>query len=147
MEEIINKLKETVTPILEKYAAAKFNFIKKMEKYCTSEVYHITKNAYEADALKKERGYTKSMSQYFHKSKSDLKAKIKKDADAKFLSAEKAAYKKLKGVKIDTIELLHFDEMSAEWLINGIKHFSYEFIYAGGYNIQCLHFRMICKLK
>jgi hypothetical protein len=72
-----------------------------------------------------------------------IKAKYTKKAEKFLQDVGKYVEAKLKGVEINSIENLYFGFNNGAWKINGEKCFRFETIHAGGYNIQCLHIRVI----
>jgi hypothetical protein len=149
MKKIIEQIKETIKPKMEIWKADRFTFLKNLEAYCKSTVYKegVGCDAYGIHALKTKHGYSKSMERYFSRSEADLKLMIEKDAAEKMFNIERAAYKKLKGVVVETVENLGFTDTAGSWLINGNKVFRYEVIPAGGYNVQCFHIRTLFYFK
>lgn len=143
MKKTIEQIKETIKPKMEIWKADRFTFLKNLETYCKSTVYKEGVGTYNIHALKVKHGYTKSMERYFSRSEADLKKMIEKDAAEKMFNIERAAYKKLKGVVIETVENLGFSDNAGSWLINGNRVFRYEVIPAGGYNVQCFHIRVL----
>ena len=153
LTETIEKIKESIKPHIDEWKNARYEFIKKLEVYCRSTVYKDAeesgkrRDAYLIHDLKTKKGYTKSMERYFGRSEADLRELIDKDAEAKMFTIERAAYKKLKGVEVKTVENYYYGDAAAKWLINEEKMFGYEVIFAGGYNIQCLHIRVLFSYK
>jgi len=71
-----------------------------------------------------------------------------KKADRFLENIAKYVEDRLKGDVITSIENIHLSGFSSgSWKINGNKIFSFRTILAGGYNIQCLHIRVIYSYK
>jgi len=163
--EIINAIKNQVQPIMDDWKVKMLDHVKKLEKYCLHEVYQEADKRKEEYAgknygrtmfihkLKVKKGWTKALDKMFHRSEEDLNAMIEKEAEAKLSKIDIAVSKKLSKINVHKIELLHFNTNSIEgyvegaWKINDEKIFSFRTIYAGGYNVQCLHYRTIYKFK
>lgn len=94
----------------------------------------------------------------YSKDKANYKAYLAKQAKNKLLKIEVAVEKKLKAdieniadVKEKYINIGKDGQVEGLWTITlkdgSTKNFSFESIYAGGYNIQCLHLRTIYRYK
>jgi hypothetical protein len=94
----------------------------------------------------------------YSKDKANYKAYLAKQAKNKLLKIEVAVEKKLKAdieniadVKEKYIKIGKDGQVEGLWTITlkdgSTKNFSFESIYAGGYNIQCLHLRTIYRYK
>ena len=86
-----------------------------------------------------------------YESPTGIRAKVEKDAVQKLKKIDVAVAKKI-NFDVTAVEQLYVTEgkdgyVEGAWLLNGEKTFSFETIYAGGYNIQCLHVRTKYKLK
>jgi len=46
----------------------------------------------------------------------------------------------------DDLVVIYGEDFCGEWVING-HHVKLDVIWAGGYNIQCLHCRVLCSVK
>jgi hypothetical protein len=153
LKETIEKIKESVKPEMDKWKEDRATWLKELARYCCHDVYReceekgLKKDAYTIHAMMAKKGYTKSCERYFHRSHEDFMELIEKDAETKMFNLERAAYKKLKGVDVKKVEKLWFHDNAGAWLINDEKTFSYEVIIAGGYNVQCLHIRVLFKFK
>ena len=81
-----------------------------------------------------------------------IREKMEKEAAAKLKKIDVAVAKKI-NVEVTSIEKLYFNTTGKDgyvegaWKINGEKVFSFDTIYAGGYNIQRLHIRTKYKFK
>lgn len=152
IDQIIEKITETIVPTIDLWKVEFFDYIKDMETYCKQTVYQEAKGAANIYRLKEKKGYTKAMEKYFGRTPDDLKGLIQKDAEAKLAKINVAVNKKLAGIVVESVELIKFNMEAKDgfcegaWLINGSKVFSFKVIYAGGYNIQRLHYRTIYKL-
>jgi len=159
MKEIIETIKKSVKDQMDQWQEDRYKILKDLELYCTKTVFEETRGLkgfaktnrqYE---LQSKKGWSKSMTRYFHRSKESLKEMIKKEAVEKLEKIDVAVSKKLKDVKIKTIKNVWFNSREIDgyigggWIINGDKTFSFESIYAGGYNIQRLHIRTLYKFK
>ena len=157
MQQIIDKIKETTTEKMNLWKIEMFHMIKKMEKDCSDLYddprYLENKNSYTMASLKRGIGWTPSIDSFMHRSVDDLRKKIEKEAKNKLLKIDVAVKKKLKDIDVKLVEEISFTPWSANgfcegsWLINGSRVFSFRSIYAGGFNIQCLHVRTIYKFK
>lgn len=152
-EQIIAKIKETIAPEIENWEAQAFAYIKNLEKYCKEDVYKEAKGATAIFQLKTKAGWTKAMDKFFGHRPEDLKKLIHREAEAKLSKIDVAVAKKLEGVDVKSVEMIHFTTQAKDafcegsWRINGDKVFSFRTIYAGGYNIQQLHIRTLYTYK
>ena len=169
-ETIINVIKDQIRPAMDVWEDDMYNFIKDLQEYCTKTVYNdyedqkgsfnlmgnYTANeskSYIIHILKERNGYKKTYERFFHRSETDKKDMIHKEASHKLNKIDVAVKKKLNGVDIEKIEMLGFNAYSANgfcdgaWKINDNKVFSFRGIYAGGYNIQCHHVRTLYTYK
>lgn len=154
-KSIAREIKESVEPLMEKWQEDMFRNIKNLEQFCKVDVYKIKPrpNTYEIHRLKRERGWAVSMERWFGRREIDLKEMIRKESNAKLEKIDIAVCKKLKGVDVEKIEKIDFTVTGKDaycegaWRINDDKVFSFHTIYAGGYNIQCLHIRTIYSYK
>ena len=160
LNAIADQIKETIKPLMVKREASFYAFIKTLSAYCSQGVYQEARelnngrrvDAYTIYDMKVAHGYNKSLERYLGRRDEDLNAMIAKDTVTALLKINVAVAKKLANVDVKTVDLLHSrigNDGYAEgaWKINGNLIFSFETIYAGGYNIQCLHIRTIYHLK
>jgi len=158
-KEIVNQIKETVKPLMEKWEVNFREFVKEIEEYFYVGVYEENPEAKRNVELKfnllKRKGYTQAMYDLFTRvrSEEDIKNRIHKEAETKLSKIDIAVTKKLKKVEVETVENLFFRTTGIDcyaegaWKINGEKIFSFRTIYAGGFNIQCLHVRTLYSYK
>lgn len=94
----------------------------------------------------------------YSKGKEKFKAYLNKEAQKKLLKIEVAVERKLEAdieniveVKEEYIKIGNDGQVEGAWTITlkdgSTKNFSFESIYAGGYNIQCLHLRTLYRYK
>lgn len=93
------------------------------------------------DLLKGEQNYIR------WESPEKIKQNYRKKANKFLENISQYVETRLEGENIISIENLHINLNSGAWKINGNKLFEFRPIYAGGYNIQCLHIRIIYSYK
>ena len=97
-------------------------------------------------------GYTKGdINMASYEPETVIRNKAIKDAAHKLAKIDVAVAKKI-NFDVASIEKLYLNEgkegyIEGAWKLNNEKVFSFDTIYAGGYNIQCLHVRTKYKLK
>ena len=52
----------------------------------------------------------------------------------------------IKGIDADDFQIVYGRDFTGLWIIDGFR-VSIKVIWAGGYNIQCLHNRVLCQVK
>ena len=156
---ITEKIKESIKPAMDSWVNDMEAFLTKLERYCVHEVYDdpelkgYNNAAYKIEELKKKAGYTKSCYHFFHRPAGEKRLLLEKEAATKLSKINVAVAKKLKGVNVKDIKLLHFSTTSADyycegaWKINNDKVFSFRVIYAGGWNFQVAHVRTLYMYK
>ena len=158
---ITEKIKESVKPAMDSWVNDMEAFLTKLERYCVHEVYDDPEavsvktynNAYKIAELKRKAGYNASCERFFHRPAGEKRLLLEKEAATKLSKINVAVAKKLKGVNVKDIKLLHFSTTSADyycegaWKINDDKVFSFRVIYAGGWNIQVAHVRTLYMYK
>jgi len=160
LNDIIAEIKVQMKPIMDKWEVEFFEYIHELkDKFKNwTEQYKIENNVrfpnpYIQRNYKDRIGYTRSIENLLMWSIEEQKKRIHKEAEQKLLKIDVAVTKKLKNIKVEKIEPIYMRSSSIDgyaegsWKINDEYVFGFHVIYAGGYNIQCLHYRTIYTLK
>ena len=158
LSSTIKTIKEMFIPIMDKWEVEYFDYIHKL-KTNLKEWKEENKpergyiNIHVELRYRDQIGYTKAMQELLMWSDEEQKIKIHKMAQVKLKKVDVAVAKKLKDIKVEKIKSVYMRSSSADgyaqgcWTINDTYYFEFHVIYAGGYNIQCLHYRTIYKLN
>lgn len=147
---ISETIKATVRPIFMRQAQAKADWIWRIHDIKRSEEYQSAKGAWAKFAVLEKNGYGKTHVNLAQKDFPSLLARMEKDAEHSLLKIDLAVAKKLSGLEIVEVEFLACGEgkdgfVEGSWRLRdddgNTRIFSFETVYAGGYNIQCLHVR------
>jgi len=169
--EVIESIKEQLKPALDKWVVAQCERINGLREYKRSDEYNsieaeivdtgfgnkvrMTKGVCQFYHLQ-ELGYSKKDMQNLGYHKDALPAIYQKEAAQKLLRVDVAVNKKLSKVSVKEIDQIGFRHgldgfVEGDWIVtddDGQQHkFKFETIFAGGYNIQCLHIRTKYTLK
>ena len=109
-------------------------------------------DAWKIFAIQQKHGLNKQYLQWLASGASYVADKCNKDAEHAMLKIDSAVAKKLNGVEVKSAELIKLNIgkdgfVEGAWKLDNGKVFSFESIYAGGYNIQCLHVRTLYNLR
>ena len=166
MTDIISDIKDTVAPLMNKWVDDRTAYVMDIKKvYLSIEddafleefAKHKSDNRYLSKSTFKfitmiGKGFTKGDIQLaIYEGERDIRVKMQKDAAHKLAKIDIAVKKKI-NFDVNSVEKLYLDEgkdgfIEGAWKLNGEQIFSFDTIYAGGYNIQCLHVRTKYKLK
>jgi|TARA_B110000914_G_scaffold204743_1_gene199378 hypothetical protein len=166
LKAIIKDIKETATPLMNKWVDDRTAYVMNIkevlksiedEEFLAEFAVHKARDRYLSKSTFKfikmvGKGYTKGDIQLArYEGESDIRIKMQKDANHKLAKIDVAVAKKI-NFDVDSVEKLYLDHgkdgfIEGAWKLNGEKIFSFDTIYAGGYNIQCLHVRTKYKLK
>ena len=166
LKVIIEEIKETVTPLMEKWVDDRTAYVlnikevwKTVEDEAFLEEFAVHK-AYDRYLSKSSFKFIKMIGKGFNKGdiqlaiwegEESIRIKMQKDADHKLAKIDVAVAKKI-NFDVNSVEKIFLDEgkdgfFEGAWKLNGEKVFSFDTFYAGGYNIQCFHVRTKYKLK
>lgn len=167
IKPIIEDIKATVAPLMEKWIADRVAVIMELKSmYRDMDDNEEFKEYYE-NIRKVDRFFTRSTARYtwfanmgyskgdymlaVYESKADIEKKMEKQAAAKLSKIDTAVEKKI-NFDVTSVEKMYLREgkdgyFEGAWKVNGEKVFSFDTFYAGGYNIQCFHVRTKYKLK
>lgn len=151
MKSISENIKATVRPVFMLQAKAKTDWIWKIREIKQSAEYKSAKGAWAKFAVIESKGYGKThLALSETHTYAQLLERMEKDAEHALTKIDVAVAKKLDGLAIVDIECLQcgngkdgYIEGAWRLVLNDEtkRVFSFETIYAGGYNIQCLHVR------
>ncbi len=157
MNSIAEQIKATVREIFMLQAQSNTDWIWKIREIKQSPEYKQAKDAYKKFALITSQGYSKkhdSLATFY--TYNQLLEKFRKDAELKLSKIDFAVAKKLSGVEVEHVKCLHCG-LGKDGFAEGTWHltdkegqlwlFSFDTIYAGGYNIQCMHVRTQYTIK
>ncbi|MEN8446536.1 MAG: hypothetical protein ABG776_16160 [Cyanobacteria bacterium J06555_13] len=147
---ISEAIKTTVRSIFMRQAQAKADWIWKIRDIKQSDEYKSAKGAWAKFAVLERHGYGKTHINLAQNNFPQLLERMEKDAEHSLLKIDLAVAKKLSGLEIVEVECLACGEgkdgfVEGSWRLRddegNTRIFSFETVYAGGYNIQCLHVR------
>ena len=81
-----------------------------------------------------------------HHVEREIEAAKKKHADRNKRIAKKFSDVGIENIDSANIEIVYGNDFAGSWIIDGYR-VDIEVIWAGGHNIQCLHSRVLCKIK
>jgi hypothetical protein len=142
--EYVMNIKEVLNSLEDKEFQAEYELLKSRNRYFSKTEFKIMKLV--------GKGYTKGDIQLArYETAQTIHTRMQKDAVHKLAKIDIAVAKKI-NFDVESVEKLYLEHgkdgfIEGAWKINGEKIFSFDTIYAGGYNIQCLHVRTKYKLK
>jgi len=153
MKKIIETIKAELKPLFAKLQEDMIKNIIAMGNAAKAQIKEEkTFNAYRIFQIKQQYGLNKKQMMWLEGGESYLKIQVAKEIVRAQDKVDVAVAKKLKGVDVKEIKNLYINRgkdgyVEGAWLVNGDKTFKFETIYAGGYNIQCLHIRTLYSFK
>lgn len=165
---ISEEIKASVAPIMDKWVVDRCEMLKNLRGIIRGLNDNEEFKEYYQDHKSRDRYFSISSAKFFfvqrmgygkgdyqlaaYESDARIDELMKKEAAAKLKKIDVAVAKKI-NFDVDSIEKIYFNTAGKDgyvegaWKLNGEKVFSFDTIYAGGYNIQCLHIRTKYKLK
>ena len=153
MKKIIETIKAELKPLFAKLQEDMIKNIIATGKAADQQIREEkTFCAYRIFQIKQQYGLNKKQMQWISGGEAYLAERVAKEIAHAQSKIDVAVAKKLKDIEVTTIENLYIERgkdgyVEGAWLVNGDKTFKFETIYAGGYNIQCLHIRTLYSLK
>lgn len=168
IKNIANEIKASVAPIMEKWVDDRVAVLMDLKEQIRGLDTNKEFNEYYNDIRARDKYFSRSSAKFYwfdrkgytkgdymlaaYEGSAYIREKMEKNADAKLMKIDKAVAKKI-DFDVNSIEKLYFNTTGKDgyvegaWKLNGEKVFSFDTIYAGGYNIQCFHVRTKYKLK
>ena len=165
---VIEDIKATVAPLMDRWVEDRVAALMELKEQIKTLDQNEEFNEYYNDIRSRDRYFSRSSAKFYwfgrqgytkgdymlaaYDGKAYIEEKMKKEAAAKLKKIDVAVAKKI-DFDVNSIEKLYFNTTGKDgyvegaWKINGEKVFSFDTIYAGGYNIQRLHVRTKYKLK
>jgi hypothetical protein len=155
IESISSKIKESIQHILDQQVESKLEKVQKLRDFVKSDEYKQTKGSWAKFELMQSKGFSKKDIQDKDRSNDDLRERFIKESENFASKIDLAVKKKIGDIQVDEVEPLYVNSgkdgfVEGDWILksgDGKYRFSFETIYAGGYNIQCLHVRTKYKMK
>lgn len=165
---IAAEIKETVAPLMAKWVEDRVAVLTELKEMIRGIDTNEEFNEYYNNIRARDKYFSRSSAKFCwfdrmgytkgdymlaaYEGTATIREKMEKDADAKLKKIDVAVAKKI-NFEVNSIEKISFNTeakdgyVEGSWKINGEKTFSFNTIYAGGYNIQCFHVRTKYKLK
>lgn len=153
IKQIIETIKGSVEPIMKKWSEDRANFIIEAKKKADAEYRALNvRDEWKRFRIEQSHGLNKTSLNWLFYGNDHVKKQCQKDAEHAMKKIDVAVTKKLKNVDVKSVELIRLDMgkdgyVEGAWKLDNGQVFSFETIYAGGYNIQCLHVRTLYRLN
>lgn len=165
---IANEIKASVAPIMDRWVEDRVEVLMGLKEEIRGIDTNEEFNEYYNDIRARDKYFSRSSAKFFwfdrkgytkgdymlaaYEGSATIREKMEKEAAAKLKKIDVAVAKKI-NFDVNSVEKLYFNTTGKDgyvegaWKLNSEKVFSFDTIYAGGYNIQRLHIRTKYKLK
>ena len=166
LKEITATIKQTVQPLMEKWIEDRVEMIMELKNMYRGLEDNRGFNEYYEEMRSRYRYFSRSDAKFHwfdrmgyskgdymlaaYESMAEIQKKMEKQAEAKLMKIDVAVAKKI-DFDVDAVELMYLRNgkdgyFEGAWKVNGERIFQFNTLYAGGWNVQCLHVRTKYKL-